>query len=890
MANVIACTTGNAGTSTTWAAVDSTSELDAIVNTNTTSSSSKDSSTFTPGAITTDGVALNFAAINNAGAGTFTVTLRNSTGSVDVDTVTVNNADLPFCDFNVGDEQCWVFFKFATSHTLIAATNYLIRVSSSSTTATLWRDSTTNNWSRKLRTTTTQALGAQNHFLVCNELTGAGTKNNITVTWDLTSLLSLGPSTVGASAGSISGGGTVTWGVTASTNYYMQWRGVLWITGGGTMNNGTTGSRVPASSTHTLKMDCSGNNDSKLRVGSCGNWKVYGAAKTSWTRLTADAASSATSLTVGDNTGWQAGDTLAFSPTGSSHTQYETKVIASTSGSTSVTLSTGLTNAHSGTSPLAGYVLNMNRNVKILSGSTSLKGNIFMPTQGGNAANTGGIYAECLEIDPGTMGSNATNCRVVEIGPTQAATSSVTLKYVAFNPSTSGAGSNINLILFISNFNNTDHITIDRCVCYDWACSFLYCSRGGSQYSPTDLTITNNVQLKQSDGNGSYVINCTPNSGFNFNNNVSISHSGGGPAFDITSLVSTVSLMGWLPANFDGNEAWHSDSYGFQWGSGDGGILQVQNCKAIRNGTSGWNMQNANPSRLISFKNCEFLGNTGNNGQHADLRFAGSFVPWKLILDGCTFSGDTTVSSSQGIVGPSSDAPYRWVIEMYNTTFGKATGIRNAYTNANIACWDTTFWKGLLEIIAVNCYFGGSSYTGGGVHGVQGILDNYQRSAGDHVDRGASYMRCQDYNQTAGDHRTFAPQGTVSIDTTVYHTASPSQKLTPNTASYKMRSGVQQCSVASGVNRTVSVWVRRSKASTGDAADYNGAHPRLMIRRNDTIGVATDTVLATGSSAIGNWEQISGTVTSPTEDGAIEVYVDCDGTTGFVNVDDYSIS
>jgi hypothetical protein len=42
--------------------------------------------------------------------------------------------------------------------------------------------------------------------------------------------------------------------------------------------------------------------------------------------------------------------------------------------------------------------------------------------------------------------------------------------------------------------------------------------------------------------------------------------------------------------------------------------------------------------------------------------------------------------------------------------------------------------------------------------------------------------------------------------------------------------------------------------------------------------------------AVGNWEQLSGVLPSASAIGAVEVYVDCDGTLGWINVDDWSVS
>jgi hypothetical protein len=49
-------------------------------------------------------------------------------------------------------------------------------------------------------------------------------------------------------------------------------------------------------------------------------------------------------------------------------------------------------------------------------------------------------------------------------------------------------------------------------------------------------------------------------------------------------------------------------------------------------------------------------------------------------------------------------------------------------------------------------------------------------------------------------------------------------------------------------------------------------------------------VLDTVTVAVGNWETLTGTTSVPTDDGAFELIVDCDGTVGGVNVDDWATS
>jgi hypothetical protein len=55
------------------------------------------------------------------------------------------------------------------------------------------------------------------------------------------------------------------------------------------------------------------------------------------------------------------------------------------------------------------------------------------------------------------------------------------------------------------------------------------------------------------------------------------------------------------------------------------------------------------------------------------------------------------------------------------------------------------------------------------------------------------------------------------------------------------------------------------------------------------MGILEDTVLDTMSVGLDSWEQLSGTTPEVTQDGCLEVVVDCDGSAGFINVDDSSV-
>lgn len=155
-----------------------------------------------------------------------------------------------------------------------------------------------------------------------------------------------------------------------------------------------------------------------------------------------------------------------------------------------------------------------------------------------------------------------------------------------------------------------------------------------------------------------------------------------------------------------------------------------------------------------------------------------------------------------------------------------------------------------------------------------------------------SYIGFEKYGQTAGDHRCEMKYGTLKTDTTIFNAASPAERMTPNTAAIKLESAPKTYGVAvpvaNGTTVTVNVTVRKSAA--GDGAAYTGNQPRLIQRANSALGQNSDVVLATYSAGTGSWNTLTGTSSSATDDGTWEFIVDCDGTAGWIDVDDWTFS
>jgi hypothetical protein len=163
-----------------------------------------------------------------------------------------------------------------------------------------------------------------------------------------------------------------------------------------------------------------------------------------------------------------------------------------------------------------------------------------------------------------------------------------------------------------------------------------------------------------------------------------------------------------------------------------------------------------------------------------------------------------------------------------------------------------------------------------------------------------SYIKTKNLNGATGSFKTFTEYGNVESDSTISRLGKSSIKGSPNTqlqyginimtatASYVyLEVSRKVVPVLKNTYVNVSVWVRKSK--TSDGANYNGLQPRLVVGVNSYLGVTYDTVLATATSQNGVFEKITATFSSP-NDGVAEFWVDCNGTTGWINVDDWSIT
>lgn len=828
MARLMAVANGNNTSSSTWALIDSASFLESETSINTVGTSYTGSSNFTPGAITVDGVAIKIAARIGT-TGTFSIELYNSTlaASVAGSEVTVNMTD--FVDaLNTGDGG-WMFFKFATPILLIAVTNYQVRVKTSAASMLSLFNSGTSNWSRILRTTTTQAPAAGDDRWVNGEWTAAGTTTTRTVTLNDTSSVDYGSASTSqvTPALSISAGGVVVSGLTASTTYVQKISGNVVVYNGGELTLGTTAGRMPTNSSFTWTFDCVSNIDFGIDYRRKSIGYMAGEDKVRWTYLTADKAAAATVIQVVSTAGWKAGDTLLFTGTGTVTTAGETKTILTVDSSTQVTLTAGLTSAHTGTGDCIGEVGNITSNVKIV--GTSATVGTFVCCKGSS-----NIIFDNTEF--GFIGGSTTNKRGVEIQHLTTSVNSGTFNKCAFRNIVNGGL--VGALAFGSLWTITD------CV----ACTAVTSTNIVSVSSANNgvFTFTGNLVsgIQATPGTGIVCSVITSGGGVFSNNN--IASCGTGIAINSLLSIDTITEISSCKV--------HTCTTGITSNGGQRKIVDSFDIVSCTTGIGGM----AGSTYFIS---CNILGNAsaGVSG------ILGGSVWTILTFTYCVFRGRT--SFAQGSGATFVNAYNHGTLYVFNScTFG--VSIAHSTADINVAA----AFGG--RIICNNCTFASTNEVNSTAHT---FLDEYASIALQRIDT------------TAANHRTHVRQAIITPDTVIYRTASPSLRITPKSATIPCTTVIFSFKVPinSGQTCTPTVYVRESE--TGDGAVYNGSRVKLYVKANYSLGITSDTLLDTATAASdGAFEALTGTTATVTDAGVLEFYLVCDGTVGWVNADDFS--
>ena len=811
----------------TWQSIDSTSYLwSEAAQVGSTTSFVASSSTFTPGAITIDGIGLRISYVSSTPSGTFSVDLSVAGVEVTGTLVTCNITDLPPAS-SVIQHGGWYFFKFASPVTLASSTAYAVRIKSSVTSQVVVYASTSTNFSRYLRTTTTGTPAAADTLAIVGDVMGAGSTSSTTVDHDYTTNTQYAQMDVGAY-------GKWILNTAASTNYYYQTNGNIYVTPGATMNWWQAGvTSIPSTSTSTIFFNSSGAGTIGL-VQRQATYYHAGTPKTRYSFLAANVSAGATSFTTTTSTGWLSGDQVVLADTTINGNQGDSVTLSGNASGTSVSTSS-ITHAHSGSGNYVGEVINLTSNSQIIGASSANTGVVDMSAGTWQVDNVsfnfmgGGNNNPAFYILYNCNGSSITNC--------------------AFQESSN--------YYMIQSSNTADNFTISGCVFWGVnvsGASHIYIS---STSGTVGMALNNNISLGAYNANSAISVQshlCSVNG---------LWISGGVVGFNITDdAIRTLQIQ---------NVTIHSTvaSAINPFNVGNGNII-YNGCNFWNNAGNAaimWGGLNGGYAFNYVINNCNFYSNTGG-GVYL---YGGEAT--NIYFTNCTFNAGTGPSLQP--IGFGTAANQRGgcsSVYFDNCSFGAsqahATGDFNGSstqsgTTMKIICRDTTLSSPTTFANATNC------------------TPN-------------SYVAIQRLNGTAGSHKTIFPTGVSSTDTTIYDSTPVSQRLTPSSATLNIRSGYMKIPVANGKVAIFKIRIRKSNTSSGDSATYNGTQPTVILMANPSAGSAynTDIVAITAdNNANGQFWSYQYTLpTNVTDDVGMQFYVQCNGTAGWINIDTVRIS
>lgn len=1093
MSTLLSCATGNFLTAATWALVDSTSFLNSEAGNSALTTTYTESQSFTPGAITIDGIAVKIGARGGT-TGTFSVRLAQAGALVAGTEVTVDAADVAAATTSLADGG-WFFFKFASPVTLAGATAYTVSAKNSTNGQTnLWRDATAGNWSRALRTTTTQAPAAGDDMIVAGEHTGQGTGNDIVVTMNETANTDYGSNTSSAvtPALAVCKRGTISWASGSAANPYLRLLGWCIVYNGGTLNIGTTGTPIPRDSVAVLEFQPASDGDRGFQGRNGSTVNLQGLSRTSGKNidrclLTADAPSVANLIeTTGQaNSGITLiAQTTALDPSLTSlgsffnassrfaaltdtavntthfasrqtaatvnasttqiasvwlrrgtgtNNRFARLTVGVTSGPTPTNgffadidlqagtigsctaLGTGVATASSITAVGDGYLCTItgqgHTSSSLLSVSITSASALGTVTYTGDAtqnfhfyglaiyngssvpltlsvsADTGWLDGDVVAVASTTR--TASDCEPMQLSANAGASSFTTeLPPVIAHSGTSPTQAEVILLTRNVKIRSTssslmsfasvkagcafdadwaefyylgENVTDKRGVEFEMTstnaanfnmqnCSIHDCEDGGAFFSAaqaaslvTSAVFSNNVLWNCATVAGPAVnfVSALNATNWEIDNNIAMRTQNGG-GFTINDI----------GGKFTNNTAVGTTTIGFNWGETIGLFGNFTNNLAHSCTSNGVALSGAGQSGFIDGVTIWRCNSTGLNV---------SGIPVDLVLQDLVAFGNLT--ASMGVSVGAGSMTLKAPILNGDTSFSTASGINLASTAMNfdlrVEDGDLSTVSG-IKIAHTQDINVSASTTYGRV-----ALHNTKLGAATEVSTqtqltALGFISSQRHDQTAGNHKTWMRGGALTIDTTIFNTASPSLRMTPiatgvGSTNITTNSGSANFTVATSNNLTggfiyhstafpnaariiaynpltqeytasvnasasvtaslanygwlcesapfskgihvpvangqtvaISVYTRRS--AVGDGTAYVGLQPRLILKANPALGVATDTVLDTHTAADGSWEQLTGTTPAATDDGAFEFVVDCGGTAGWINVDDWAVT
>jgi hypothetical protein len=849
MAVLVSSTSGNWTNPDIWEQISTTASNLVFTSVTSLTTTFQSSTSFIPGAITTNGLWLGLYSRASSPTGTFSIELFNSTTSTVAASYTDNVSVLP-TNANLGGAK-GIYFRWSSPVTLTDAQSYVIRArTGSSTQITLWYGTSITNWSRILTITATASPSATDQLYISSRYS-SGTLLSCTVSMNNTNSTEYGAVFVGHSS-------TLDWPTNQTTQLRLSgdtWTSSGWSVylGGGNFFMGTSASRIQDGFTASLFITPGSANGRRITLLDGSSFRAAGSTMSyTWTTLAANVATSSTTCTTAVSTGWKVGEEIVIAPTRRAATtattvQYDRRVLTSVSGTTLGF--SALTYYHDGVGELAGEIINITRNCRIVCTTPST----FRTGIAHSIVN--GTTIELDDVQIYGMGTSTGTGAISVFG--SGATAFILIRNCAFVDGSTGISivSTTNFYnLFVNNNVFTTAITTG---------SFLILQGSQTLTSPivTGSQISNNCMIFGGTSSAVIGIDLYTTTIPLINNHVSGVQTVQGIRVGLVNIYQVSGLV-------SGNVV-RASGYGMLLVLNDGlkmGYTQSGNA-TIRNLNYGLYIVGSSNTRYDN------LVSIGNQTANFLLGYnVGITQQFNLVFNNATIRSDSVNTTQYGIIlglGGVPVPPIALTLTMNDCSFGTPSvhTLGDIRFNAEV--------NQVVDLVCNNCDFASSIEVS-----QPGFMSDGSRVA------------IQRANKVNGAHRTYYSFGLLTLDTTIFRSGTKSTRMTPTSATFSQDFGKKLIPVKANSTPTISVWVRKSVV--GDGSAYNGSQPRLWLTYNPAIALFPsydDIILATASAANGTWEQLSATLpVVPYEDTAFEVYLDCRGTIGWVNVDDWRVS
>jgi len=826
MAKRISRATGIWTDNNTWGLIDTGSfantEATSFVLTTTYASSS----TFTlAGPTTIDGHAVKLSVRSNT-LGTMTTGIDSASVDVPGTIVAVSASDLPAAataDLNGG----WIFFKYATPVTLSGSGVYSIKAKTSNASQISLFVSAGNNFDRLLSTTTTGTPVAGDDVIIAGEYTGVGTSNNIVVTMDNSGSTIFGSATASllSPAIAVCSKGFLRYDTGSAKSPTLKLSGSLIVYTGGEFSMGLSGSEIPRNSTASLQFLPTTNVDYGLTVRNLGTYNAAGLSRT-----------------VGKEVGWCFLTTDLLKSGSVCNVDRDTGWL---DGDQIAIATTSQTAAQCETASLSG---NAGATSFTITGGGGPTGSVVFTHSGSVPL----IAAEIILLNRNVKvyGSSSTRQAYVNIK----ATATASMKWAEYYWLGSATANKRGIDIATSTGGVLNMVS---CSFHDFA---VASSRGlnlaaningtvnllsNTGYNINDylislvlmngiVTVDSNILMRSNNAN---IINLG-DIGSIITNNVVI---GGQVGINVSENAATIGTI-------SGNRA-HGNSVGLAIGSTTNGGL-------ILNQTSYRNSQgiacNTAPSFIndIIISGSNLFGNVSNYIQAASSCGNITFIS-------CSFNSDIAFPSQAILLSNPSISKLNFI----NCDFG-TVGTFKSGSSAEFS----------ISGLGTNC----------SVTVVNSIMTSPTIVATQTNMTSGSFIAIQKFNKIAGNHKTFKRFGTLFIESGSVHTGTKSLKMVPNDISCSLESSGQfggfKIAVASGSTGYFSIYALKDSI-------YNGIQPKLILKRNDAVGISADQLIDTYTAGTGSWNMMSGSSPAVNDDGVLEFVVAITGTSGSVFLD-----